>query len=61
MIGDNLAFDVAGPQRVGCKAAWLDRKGKGVPAGIPTKPDAIIRSVADAFLQPNPDVAITGH
>jgi putative hydrolase of the HAD superfamily len=47
MVGDHLEFDVAGPQRVGLRAAWLDRLGAGVPAGIAVRPDRIMRGLAD--------------
>jgi putative hydrolase of the HAD superfamily len=47
MIGDNLEFDVAGPQRAGLKAAWLDRHGKGLPPKASVRPDAILGSLVD--------------
>lgn len=45
MLGDHLEFDVAGPQRLGLRAAWLDRPGAGVPAGIGVRPDRIVRGL----------------
>lgn len=51
MAGDNLEFDVAGPQRVGLRAAWVDRSGKGLPAGSTVKPDRIVQSVAELLDQ----------
>ena len=45
MLGDHLEFDVAGPQRLGLRAAWLDRSGAGVPAGIGVRPDRVVRGL----------------
>jgi putative hydrolase of the HAD superfamily len=45
MVGDHLEFDVAGPQRLGLRAAWLDRAGLGVPAGSAVRPDQVVRSL----------------
>jgi putative hydrolase of the HAD superfamily len=45
MVGDHLEFDVAGPQRLGLRAAWLDRPGAGVPAGTGVRPDRIVRGL----------------
>ncbi len=47
MVGDHLEFDVAGPQRLGLAAAWLDRAGAGLPAGCLTRPTRIVRSLAE--------------
>ena len=46
MVGDNLDFDVAGAQRLGVRGVWLDRPGRGLPAGSPVRPDEIIRSLS---------------
>jgi putative hydrolase of the HAD superfamily len=45
MVGDHLEFDVAGPQQLGLRGAWLDRPGTGVPAGVTVRPDRILRSL----------------
>ena len=45
MVGDHLEFDVAGPQRLGLRATWLDRPGSGVPAGVAVRPDRIARGL----------------
>jgi putative hydrolase of the HAD superfamily len=45
MVGDHLEFDVAGPQRLGLRGAWLDRPGMGVPAGVAVRPDRILRGL----------------
>ncbi len=47
MIGDNLAWDVAGPQAVGIFGIWIDRYDRGLPAGSTVIPDRIVRSVAE--------------
>ena len=43
MVGDNLEWDVAAPQRVGMQGIWLDYAGVGLPASSGTRPDQIIR------------------
>jgi len=45
MAGDNLEFDVAGPQRCGIRAAWVNRSGTGLPPGSKIVPDCIVQSV----------------
>ena len=50
MVGDHLEFDVAGPQRLGLRAAWLDRPGVGVPAGVGIRPDRIVRGLDEMTL-----------
>ena len=47
MAGDHLEFDVAGPQRLGLCAAWLDRSGLGVPADSPVRPDRVVRGLGE--------------
>lgn len=47
MVGDNLEWDVAGPQREGIAGVWIDARGRGVPAGHPVRPDRIITRLAD--------------
>jgi putative hydrolase of the HAD superfamily len=49
MLGDHLEFDVAGPQRLGLRAAWLDRPGTGVPAGAGIRPDRIVRDLDEVM------------
>ena len=43
MVGDNLEWEVVGPQRLGIHAIWHDGYGVGLPPGSPIKPDRIIR------------------
>ncbi|MGH7313414.1 MAG: HAD family hydrolase, partial [Candidatus Rokuibacteriota bacterium] len=42
MVGDHLVWDVDGAQRVGLRAAWIDRPRAGLPAGEPVQPECII-------------------
>ena len=42
MVGDNLEWDVAGPQRLGLTGVWIDRAGNGLPADAAVRPDHII-------------------
>ena len=44
MVGDNLEWDVAAPQRLGLSAVWVDGPGHGLPAGSPVRPDRIVRA-----------------
>jgi putative hydrolase of the HAD superfamily len=47
MVGDNLEWEVAAPQRLGIFAIWHDHLGDGLPAGSPIVPDRIIRSIPE--------------
>lgn len=47
MVGDNLEFDVEGAQRLGLRGLWIDREGRGLPAGSGVRPWRIIRSLAE--------------
>ena len=47
MVGDNLEFDVAGAQRLGVRGLWVDRDGRGLPAGSDIRPWRIIRSLTE--------------
>ncbi len=47
MVGDNLEWDVAGPQRLGIFGIWLDHSGSGTPEPSMVKPDRIIRALAE--------------
>ncbi len=50
MVGDNLEWDVAGPQREGIAGVWIDARDSGVPAGREVRPDRIITRLADLRL-----------
>jgi putative hydrolase of the HAD superfamily len=47
MVGDNLEWDVAQPQRQGIYGIWVDARGGGVPPGHCVQPDRIIRRLAE--------------
>lgn len=47
MVGDNLEWDVAGPQREGITGVWIDTRRRGVPPGHAVRPDRIIGRLAD--------------
>jgi putative hydrolase of the HAD superfamily len=47
MVGDNLEWDVAGPQREGIAGIWIDAHGRGVPEGNPVRPARIISRLAE--------------
>lgn len=47
MVGDNLEWDVAQPQRMGLLGIWIDRMGRGVPSGRNVRPDRVIGRLAE--------------
>jgi putative hydrolase of the HAD superfamily len=47
MVGDNLEWEVASPQRLGIFAIWHDGFGKGLPEGSSVRPDRIIRAISE--------------
>ncbi len=47
MVGDNLEWDVGGPQKLGIVGIWIDGKGHGVPPTSSVRPDRIIRALSD--------------
>jgi putative hydrolase of the HAD superfamily len=47
MVGDNLEWEVAAPQRLGIFAIWHDHLGDGLPEGSTIRPDRIIRSLTE--------------
>jgi putative hydrolase of the HAD superfamily len=53
MVGDNLEWEVAAPQRLGIHAIWHDPLGRGLPAGSDVRPDRTIRSLSE-LLTPDP-------
>jgi putative hydrolase of the HAD superfamily len=52
MVGDNLEWDVAGPQRAGIAGIWIDARGRGVPAGHAVRPHRVIGRLADLRTDP---------
>lgn len=47
MVGDNLEWDVAAPQRLGLRGVWIDRLGTGLPPDAGVQPKHIIRSLSE--------------
>jgi putative hydrolase of the HAD superfamily len=47
MVGDNLEWEVAAPQRIGIYSVWHDHAGAGLPEGSLVRPDRIIRSLGE--------------
>ena len=47
MVGDNLEWEVAAPQRLGIHAIWFDGEGHGLPAGSAVRPDRTIRQLGE--------------
>ncbi len=40
-------WDVAAPQRLGLRGAWVDAHAQGVPPTAPSRPDLIIRAFVE--------------
>jgi len=49
MIGDNLEWEVAAPQRLGIYAIWFDGAGEGLPKDTQIRPDRIIRALSEVL------------
>ncbi|MEO5741666.1 MAG: HAD family hydrolase [Vicinamibacterales bacterium] len=47
MVGDNLEWDVAAPQKLGMSGVWIDARGRGLPEQTPVRPDYVVRSLAE--------------
>jgi putative hydrolase of the HAD superfamily len=47
MVGDDLARDIAGAQRIGILSIWVDWRNAGLPPFSPVKPDRIVRSISE--------------
>ena len=47
MVGDDLDWEVAAPQRLGIHAIWVDSADRGLPAGAVVQPDHVVRSLAE--------------
>jgi putative hydrolase of the HAD superfamily len=47
MVGDNLEWDVAAPQKLGMSGVWIDARGRGVPVRSAVKPDYVVRSLSE--------------
>jgi len=53
MVGDNLEWDVAAPQKLGVSGVWIDLRGRGVPHQSGVRPNYVVRSLSElrALLQ----------
>lgn len=47
MIGDNLEWEVAGPQRAGIAGIWYDPEEEGLPEGGDFDPDMVVNSLSE--------------
>ena len=47
MVGDNLEWEVAAPQRLGITGIWHDWRGGGLPPESTVRPDRIISSLTE--------------
>jgi putative hydrolase of the HAD superfamily len=47
MVGDNLEWEVAAPQRLGIHAIWFDAHGAGLPEGSVVRPDRVVRRLSE--------------
>ena len=47
MVGDNLEWDVAQPQRLGIFSVWVDVRGTGLPVGHSVSPNRVIRRLSE--------------
>jgi putative hydrolase of the HAD superfamily len=47
MVGDNLEWEVAAPQKLGIFAVWFDGFGRGLPKDSAIRPDRIIRTLPE--------------
>ncbi len=47
MVGDNLEWEVAAPQRLGMVGIWVDAAGDGLPGDTDVVPDRIVRSITE--------------
>ena len=56
MVGDNLEWDVAQPQRMGLFGIWVDAQGAGLPETAIVRPDRIVRTLSE-LRQPGQDPA----
>ena len=46
-VGDNLEWDVEGPQKLWYIGIWNDFSNKGLPENSPVAPDRIINSIVE--------------
>jgi putative hydrolase of the HAD superfamily len=51
-VGDNLEFDVGGPQKLGIFGVWNDFSKQGLPSGSEVIPDRIIHDISELLDSP---------
>ena len=51
MVGDNLQWDIAAPQKLGIFSIWNDHAGKGLPEDSEIIPDRIISNISELRCQ----------
>lgn len=49
MVGDNLSWDVLGPQKLGITGVWHNRNNNSLPDEVQNKPDFIIKDLREIF------------
>ena len=47
MVGDNLEWEVAVPQRLGLTTVWVDHARRGLPPNPPARPHHVVHALAD--------------
>lgn len=47
MVGDNLEWEIAAPQKLGIRGIWVDWAGNGLPESTTVRPDRIIRAISE--------------
>jgi len=47
MVGDNLEWEVAAPQRLGIFSVWLDAHGVGLPSNSSVQPNHVVSSLLE--------------
>jgi putative hydrolase of the HAD superfamily len=47
VVGDDLDWEVAAPQRLGLYTVWVDSRGLGLPSDATARPDRVIQSLAE--------------
>jgi putative hydrolase of the HAD superfamily len=50
-VGDNLEWDVAGPQKMGIFGIWNDFRKMGLTEDSEVKPDRIINSIQELMFK----------
>lgn len=47
MVGDNLEWEVASPQKLGIHCIWVDHRDEGLPEQTPAQPNRIVRAISE--------------